>query len=142
MLDCLFLKPICPEQLTDSTGISEKEVGGGGFPKPLESPVTFLPPEDASNCPKVGCAVEKPGRPAASTYLSDVHKALGSASCSQLMAALRAYKQDDDLDKVLAVVAALTTEKPEHFSLLKSMYHFCVGHRFWEKGTLCAKCRA
>lgn len=68
----------------------------------------------------MGCAVEKPGQPAVSDYLSDVRKALGSASCNQLMAALRAYKQDDDLDKVLAVVAALTTAKPEHLSLLQS----------------------
>lgn len=55
-----------------------------------------------------------------SDYLSDVRKALGSASCNQLTAALRAYKQDDDLDKVLAVVAALTTAKPEHLALLQS----------------------
>lgn len=69
----------------------------------------------------MGCVGEKPGQPAVNDYLSDVHKALGSASCNQLTAALRAYKQDDDLDKVLAVVAALTTAKPEHLSLLQSM---------------------
>lgn len=100
----------------------------GELPKPLQSPVTFLPPEDTSNCPKVGCAVEKPGQPAASTYLSDVHKALGTTSYSQFIAALRAYKQDDDLDKVLAVVAALTTEKPEHLPLLQRFGMFVRRH--------------
>ncbi|XP_050999969.1 regulator of telomere elongation helicase 1 [Acomys russatus] len=83
---------------------------------------------DMNSCPKVGCAVEKPGQPVVSAYLSDVQKALGPASCSQLMAALRTYKQDDDLDKVLAVVAALTTEKPEHFSLLHKFGMFVRRH--------------
>lgn len=102
---------MCPEQLADSTG----------NPKPLApAPVMFLTPGDTNSCPKVGCVVEKPGQPVVSAYLSDVHKTLGSTSCSQLMAALRTYKQDDDLDKVLAVVAALTTSKPEHLPLLQS----------------------
>uniref|UniRef100_UPI00374D6A78 regulator of telomere elongation helicase 1 isoform 6 n=1 Tax=Rattus norvegicus TaxID=10116 RepID=UPI00374D6A78 len=83
---------------------------------------------DTSNCPKVGCVGEKPGQPAVNDYLSDVHKALGSASCNQLTAALRAYKQDDDLDKVLAVVAALTTAKPEHLSLLQRFGMFIRRH--------------
>ncbi|XP_031228933.1 regulator of telomere elongation helicase 1 isoform X2 [Mastomys coucha] len=83
---------------------------------------------DTSHCPKVGYAVEKPGQPAVSDYLSDVHKALGSASCNQLTAALRAYKQDDDLDKVVAVVAALTTAKPEHLSLLQRFGMFVRRH--------------
>nr|AAR27235.1 DEAH helicase isoform 2 [Mus musculus] len=81
-----------------------------------------------SHCTKVGCAVEKPGQPAVSDYLSDVHKALGSASCNQLTAALRAYKQDDDLDKVVAVVAALTTAKPEHLPLLQRFGMFVRRH--------------
>lgn len=63
-----------------------------------------------------------------SDYLSDVHKALGSASCNQLTAALRAYKQDDDLDKVVAVVAALTTAKPEHLPLLQRFGMFVRRH--------------
>ncbi|GAB1287339.1 Regulator of telomere elongation helicase 1 [Apodemus speciosus] len=82
---------------------------------------------DTSHCLKVG-AVGKPAQPAVRDYLSDVHKALGSASCNQLTAALRAYKQDDDLDKVLAVVAALTTAKPEHFSLLQRFGMFVRPH--------------
>ncbi|XP_052040531.1 regulator of telomere elongation helicase 1 isoform X4 [Apodemus sylvaticus] len=83
---------------------------------------------ETSHCLKVGCTVGKPGQPAVRDYLSDVHKALGSASCNQLTAALRAYKQDDDLDKVLAVVAALTTAKPEHFSLLQRFSMFVRPH--------------
>ncbi|KAL1786498.1 regulator of telomere elongation helicase 1 isoform X1 [Sigmodon hispidus] len=88
----------------------------------------LLPKGDSSDCPKVGCTVEKPGPPAVSTYLSDVRKALGSAGCSQLMASLKAYKQDDDLGKVLAVVAALTTTKPEHLSLLQRFGMFVRPH--------------
>ncbi|XP_036039620.1 regulator of telomere elongation helicase 1 isoform X5 [Onychomys torridus] len=88
----------------------------------------LLPKGDPSNCPKVGCTVERPGQPAVSTYLSDVRKALGSTGCSQLMAALRAYKQDDDLGKVLAVVAALTTAKPEHLSLMQRFGMFVRPH--------------
>ncbi|XP_075819494.1 regulator of telomere elongation helicase 1 isoform X1 [Microtus pennsylvanicus] len=88
-----------------------------------------LPPKgDLSNCPKVGYTVEKPGQPAVSAYLSDIRKALGPTDCSQLMAALRAYKQDDDLGKVLAVVAALTTAKPEHLSLLQRFGMFVRPH--------------
>ncbi|KAH0515281.1 Regulator of telomere elongation helicase 1 [Microtus ochrogaster] len=86
------------------------------------------PTRDLSNCPKVGCTVEKPGQPAVSAYLSDIRKALGPTDCSQLMAALRAYKQDDDLGKVLAVVAALTTAKPEHLSLLQRFGMFVRPH--------------
>lgn len=110
-MDCLILKTICPEQLTELY----RKWNGEGLP------VTSLPPGDLGNCPKVGSTVEKPSQPAVSAYLSDVRKALGPTDCSQLMAALRAYKQDDDLGKVLAVVAALTTAKPEHLSLLQSM---------------------
>ncbi|EGW11083.1 Regulator of telomere elongation helicase 1 [Cricetulus griseus] len=88
-----------------------------------------LPPKgDPSSCPKVGCTVEKPGQAAVSAYLSDVRKALGSTGCSQLMTALKAYKQDDDLGKALAVVAALTTAKSEHFSLLQRFGMFVRPH--------------
>ncbi|XP_021085448.1 regulator of telomere elongation helicase 1 isoform X3 [Mesocricetus auratus] len=86
------------------------------------------PKGDPSSCPKVGCTAEKPGQAAVSAYLSDVRKALGSTGCSQLMTALRAYKQDDDLDKALAVVAALTTAKPEHLSLLQRFGMFVRHH--------------
>ena len=36
------------------------------------------------------------------------------------LTALTTYKQDDDFEKVVAVVAALTTEKPEDLPLLQS----------------------
>uniref|UniRef100_A0A8D2ERN5 Regulator of telomere elongation helicase 1 n=1 Tax=Theropithecus gelada TaxID=9565 RepID=A0A8D2ERN5_THEGE len=70
----------------------------------------------------------KQGQRAVSTYLADVRRALGSAGCSQLLAALTAYKQDDDLDKVLAVLAALTTAKPEDFPLLQRFSMFVRPH--------------
>ena len=47
-------------------------------------------------------------------------QALGAAGYNQLLTALTTYKQDDDFEKVVAVVAALTTEKPEDLPLLQS----------------------
>ncbi|XP_048205707.1 regulator of telomere elongation helicase 1 [Perognathus longimembris pacificus] len=78
-------------------------------------------------CPQVESGV-KPGQLAVSTYLADVHKALGSEGRRQLLAALRAYKQDDDLDRVLAVLAALTTARPEDFPLLQRFSMFVRPH--------------
>lgn len=54
--------------------------------------------------------------------MADVRKALGSAGCSQLLAALTTYKQDSDFEKVVAVVAALTTSRPEDLPLLQSKW--------------------
>ncbi|XP_045385335.1 regulator of telomere elongation helicase 1 isoform X2 [Lemur catta] len=79
---------------------------------------------DRGSCPRVGSR----GRPAASAYLADARRALGSAGCRQLLAALKAYKQDDDLDKVLAVLAALTTARPEDFPLLHRFHLFVRPH--------------
>ncbi|XP_027623489.1 regulator of telomere elongation helicase 1 isoform X2 [Tupaia chinensis] len=73
------------------------------------------------NCPQVGSRApraEKHRQPAVKAYLADARRALGSTGCSQLWAALTAYKQDGDLDKVLATLAALTTARPEDFPLL------------------------
>nr|CAI9713125.1 unnamed protein product [Rangifer tarandus platyrhynchus] len=57
-----------------------------------------------------------------SSYLADARRALGAAGYSQLLTALTTYKQDDDFEKVVAVVAALTTEKPEDLPLLQSKW--------------------
>ncbi|KAK1337074.1 hypothetical protein QTO34_001696 [Cnephaeus nilssonii] len=65
---------------------------------------------------------KRPGPPVASTYLADARRALGAAGCSQLLAALTTYKQDDDFEKVAAVVAALTTSRPEDWPLLQSKF--------------------
>lgn len=54
-----------------------------------------------------------------SAYLADVRRALGSSGRSQLLAALTAYRRDDDFEKAMAVVAALTTARPEDLSLLQ-----------------------
>ncbi|XP_023367699.1 regulator of telomere elongation helicase 1 isoform X2 [Otolemur garnettii] len=83
---------------------------------------------DSSSCPQAGPRTEKRGQRAVSTYLADAHRALGSAGCSQLLTALRAYKKDDDLNKVLAVLAALTTARPEDFSLLQRFGMFVRPH--------------
>lgn len=65
---------------------------------------------------------KRPGPPVASTYLADARRALGAAGCSQLLAALTTYKQDDDFEKVAAVVAALTTSRPDDWPLLQSKF--------------------
>ncbi|XP_054996073.1 regulator of telomere elongation helicase 1 isoform X2 [Sorex araneus] len=52
-------------------------------------------------------------------YLERVHRALGPGGRDQLQAVLVSYRQDGDLGKALAVVADLTTERPEDFPLLQ-----------------------
>ncbi|XP_054960557.1 regulator of telomere elongation helicase 1 isoform X7 [Pan paniscus] len=88
------------------------------------------PTGDPGSHPQWGSGVPRAGKQsqrAVSAYLADARRALGAAGCSQLLAALTAYKQDDDLDKVLAVLAALTTAKPEDFPLLHSkVQHVCA----------------
>ncbi|KAM5304762.1 regulator of telomere elongation helicase 1 isoform 2-T3 [Glossophaga mutica] len=90
------------------------------------------PPEgDASSRPPEGCGAPSPerrGQPAASAYLADARRALGAAGCSQLLAALTAYKRDDDYEKVVAVVAALTTARPEDLPLLQRFGMFVRPH--------------
>ena len=66
--------------------------------------------------------MEKQGPPVGSAYLADVRKALGSEGCSQLLAALTAYRRDGDFEKVVAVAAALTTSRPEDLHLLESKW--------------------
>ncbi|KAL4843042.1 hypothetical protein H8958_002541 [Nasalis larvatus] len=70
----------------------------------------------------------KQGQHTVSAYLADAHRALGSTGCSQLLAALTAYKQDDDLDNILAVLATLTIAKPEDFPLLQRFSMFVHPH--------------
>ncbi|XP_008589275.1 PREDICTED: LOW QUALITY PROTEIN: regulator of telomere elongation helicase 1 [Galeopterus variegatus] len=86
---------------------------------------------DPSSCPQVesgAFGAGKQSQPAVSAYLADARRALGPNGCGQLLAALTAYKQDDNLDKVLAVVAALTTARPEDFPLLQRFRMFVRQH--------------
>ncbi|XP_040103648.1 regulator of telomere elongation helicase 1 [Oryx dammah] len=71
---------------------------------------------------------EKQHPSAVSAYLADARRALGAAGYSQLLTALTTYKQDDDFEKVVAVVAALTTEKPEDLPLLQRFGMFVRPH--------------
>ncbi|XP_032951406.1 regulator of telomere elongation helicase 1 isoform X3 [Rhinolophus ferrumequinum] len=89
------------------------------------------PPQgDPGGCWQKGSGAaraEARGQPAVNAYLADARRALGSASCSQLLAALTTYKRDDDFEKVVAVVAALTTSRPEDLTLLQSkVQHVCA----------------
>ncbi|XP_059753150.1 regulator of telomere elongation helicase 1 isoform X4 [Balaenoptera ricei] len=84
----------------------------------------LLPAGDPSRRPPEGSGAPgaKKHPPAVSAYLADAHRALGATGYSQLLAALTTYKQDDDFEKVVAVVASLTTAKPEDLSLLQSKW--------------------
>ncbi|XP_023375622.1 regulator of telomere elongation helicase 1 isoform X9 [Pteropus vampyrus] len=80
------------------------------------------PEAGLESCPQQASAVppaEVRGQPAVSAYLADARRALGSAGCSQLLAALTTYKRDDDFEKMVAVLAALTTARPEDLPLLQ-----------------------
>ncbi|XP_024895594.1 regulator of telomere elongation helicase 1 isoform X7 [Pteropus alecto] len=80
------------------------------------------PEAGLGSCPQQASAVppaEVRGQPAVSAYLADARRALGSAGCSQLLAALTTYKRDDDFEKMVAVLAALTTARPEDLPLLQ-----------------------
>ncbi|XP_063152947.1 regulator of telomere elongation helicase 1 isoform X3 [Candoia aspera] len=63
-----------------------------------------------------------------SAYLSDLKKTLDKTSYSRFISALLAYKKTDNYDSVISVVAALTTEKPEHFHLLQRFSMFVRPH--------------
>ncbi|XP_045152856.1 regulator of telomere elongation helicase 1 isoform X1 [Echinops telfairi] len=78
------------------------------------------------------------GQPTVSTYLADVRRALGSEGCSQLTAALTTYKKDDNYAKVAAVVAALTTSRPEDFQLLHRFGMFVRPHHQRQFRQMCA----
>uniref|UniRef100_A0A8C8B6D0 Regulator of telomere elongation helicase 1 n=1 Tax=Otus sunia TaxID=257818 RepID=A0A8C8B6D0_9STRI len=54
------------------------------------------------------------------TYLNDVKRALDKSAYSRFYEALLAYKKTDNYDAMIAVIAALTTERPEDFHLLQS----------------------
>ncbi|XP_006873443.1 PREDICTED: regulator of telomere elongation helicase 1 [Chrysochloris asiatica] len=77
-------------------------------------------------------------RPTVTSYLADVRKALGSEGCSQLLAALTTYKKDDNYEKVVTVVAALTTARPEDFPLLQRFGMFVRPHHQRQFQQMCA----
>eukprot|EP00069_Balaena_mysticetus_P022640 bmy_14489T0 len=92
----------------------------------------LLPAGDPSRRPPEGSGAPgaKKHPPAVSAYLADAHRALGATGYSQLLAALTTYKQDDDFEKVVAVVASLTTAKPEDLPLLQSKWPAWGAGRF------------
>uniref|UniRef100_A0ABM5G554 Regulator of telomere elongation helicase 1 n=1 Tax=Pogona vitticeps TaxID=103695 RepID=A0ABM5G554_9SAUR len=63
-----------------------------------------------------------------SAYLNDLRKCLDKNSYSSFLSALSMYKKTDDYDAMVSVVAALTTEKPEHFHLLQRFSLFVRPH--------------
>ncbi|XP_022350036.1 regulator of telomere elongation helicase 1 isoform X2 [Enhydra lutris kenyoni] len=121
----------CDPKLTLARGAGQLDPGqhlNQGRPHRVPRPA---PAGDPSSRPKEGPrapGAEKQGPPAVSAYLADVRKALGSAGHSQLLAALTTYKQDSDFEKVVAVVAALTTSRPEDLPLLQRFGMFLRPH--------------
>uniref|UniRef100_A0A452R089 Regulator of telomere elongation helicase 1 n=1 Tax=Ursus americanus TaxID=9643 RepID=A0A452R089_URSAM len=122
----------CDSKLTLSQGAAWQLDPGQhlnqGGPHLVSGPA---PAGDPGSCPDEGSrdpGTEKQGPPAVRAYLADVRKALGPAGCSQLLAALTTYKQDDDFEKVVAVVAALTTSRPEDLPLLQRFGMFLRPH--------------
>ncbi|KAM9372083.1 regulator of telomere elongation helicase 1 [Phaethornis superciliosus] len=61
-------------------------------------------------------------------YLHDVKRALDRSSYDRFHEALLAYKRTDDYGAMIAVIAALTTERPEDFQLLQRFYMFVRPH--------------
>uniref|UniRef100_A0A8C0IIP4 Regulator of telomere elongation helicase 1 n=1 Tax=Bubo bubo TaxID=30461 RepID=A0A8C0IIP4_BUBBB len=59
------------------------------------------------------------------TYLNDVKRALDKSAYSRFYEALLSYKKTDNYDAMIAVIAALTTERPEDFHLLQSKGFLC-----------------
>ncbi|XP_045836162.1 regulator of telomere elongation helicase 1 isoform X4 [Meles meles] len=122
----------CDSKLTLAQGaVGQLDPGqhlNQGRPHLLPRPA---PSGDPSSCPEGGPrapGAEKQGQPAVRAYLADVRKALGAAGCSRLLAALATYKQDGDFEKVVAVVAGLTTSRPEDVPLLQRFGMFLRPH--------------
>ncbi|XP_017736746.1 PREDICTED: regulator of telomere elongation helicase 1 isoform X3 [Rhinopithecus bieti] len=118
----LTVSKVAAQQLDPREHLNQGKPHLSPRPPPTGDPGSH--PQQGSRAPRAG----KQGQRAVSAYLADARRALGSAGCSQLLAALTAYKQDDDLDKVLAVLAALTTAKPEDFPLLQRFSMFVRPH--------------
>uniref|UniRef100_A0A8C3YH39 Regulator of telomere elongation helicase 1 n=1 Tax=Catagonus wagneri TaxID=51154 RepID=A0A8C3YH39_9CETA len=112
----LTLSPAAARQLDCSEHLNQgrPHLASGPFPKGEPG----RHPQAGSGAP----GAKKWGPPAVSAYLADARKALGATGYSQLLAALTTYKRDDDFEKAVAVVAALTTSKPEDLALLQSKW--------------------
>uniref|UniRef100_A0A673UVZ9 Regulator of telomere elongation helicase 1 n=1 Tax=Suricata suricatta TaxID=37032 RepID=A0A673UVZ9_SURSU len=133
----------CDLKLTLSQGAARQLDPGQHLNQGRPHLVSGLAPTGArSSCPKEEGSgaprVERQGQAAGSAYLADARKALGSAGCSQLLAALTAYRQDDDFEKVVAVAAALTTSRPEDLRLLQRFGAFLRPHHRQRFRQVCA----
>ncbi|CAN2389924.1 Regulator of telomere elongation helicase 1 [Pristimantis euphronides] len=59
-----------------------------------------------------------------SAYLKRVKEALSSTNIERFSAALHSYKKTNNYDTLVSEVAALLTEKPEHYKLLRECHKF------------------
>ncbi|XP_069808452.1 regulator of telomere elongation helicase 1 isoform X2 [Dendropsophus ebraccatus] len=69
-------------------------------------------------------ALNKEQQTQVSTYLKQVKEALGPANFQRFSTALTSYKKTDNYDGMVCEVAALLTEKPEHYRLLREFHRF------------------
>ncbi|KAM3923568.1 regulator of telomere elongation helicase 1 isoform 2-T2 [Leptodactylus fuscus] len=59
-----------------------------------------------------------------SAYLKQVKEALGPSNFQRFSAALSSYKKTDNYEAMVSEIAALLTEKPEHYRLLREFCRF------------------
>ncbi|XP_018429186.1 PREDICTED: regulator of telomere elongation helicase 1-like [Nanorana parkeri] len=76
-----------------------------------------------SNCPP-----HQAGQTQISKYLKQVKESLGAENYQRFSAALTCYKKTDNYDTMVCEIAALLTEKPEHYSLLREFHRFVRVH--------------
>ncbi|XP_072269760.1 regulator of telomere elongation helicase 1 [Pyxicephalus adspersus] len=72
-----------------------------------------------------------------SAYLKQVKEALGAANYQRFSVALTSYKKTDNYDTMVCEIAALLTEKPEHYNLLREFHRFVRVHHKKKFNKLC-----
>ncbi|XP_040295030.1 regulator of telomere elongation helicase 1 isoform X2 [Bufo bufo] len=78
----------------------------------------------ASNYPVVPPPNKEQQMQASAAYLKQVKEALGPSNFQRFSVALSTYKKTDNYEVMVSEIAALLTEKPEHYRLLREFYRF------------------
>ncbi|XP_075032722.1 regulator of telomere elongation helicase 1 [Mixophyes fleayi] len=72
-----------------------------------------------------------------SAYLKQVKEALGSSNFQRFSIALSSYKKTDNYDAMVCEIAALLTEKQEHYTLMREFHRFVRVHHKKKFNQLC-----
>ncbi|CAI9597238.1 unnamed protein product [Staurois parvus] len=107
-------------KLTFSEGSEHHLNQGGGH---MSSESFKAPASNYSSVPP-----KKDQQEQISTYLKQVKESLGDENYKRFSAALTSYKKTDNYDLMVCEIAALLTEKPEHYALLKAFHRFVRVH--------------